>query len=130
MSRSTVCCCCFYYTKSSLDGQTYYVMCAFVHQDTNENYDLPVIREFNDIYYYTQEGGLSAPAPPVFDPFRPDPLPEIATDDRLGSRKGSDSTSRDGSQSSRPATFRGLSNHQMSNLFKKVCLLNTCLAKT
>ncbi|WAR20511.1 WDR64-like protein [Mya arenaria] len=93
--------------------------------DTNENYDLPVIREFNDIYYYTQDVAFTSASPTPFDPFRGDPLPDIATENRSGSRHGSNAAASqksgdEGTASRQPTTVRGLSNHQMSNLFKKL----------
>lgn len=57
-------------------------------QDTNENYDLPVVREFLDVYYWTAESGIT----PRDDPFPPtDPLPDIGqnTQVSMGSRKPS-----------------------------------------
>ncbi|XP_052769281.1 WD repeat-containing protein 64-like isoform X3 [Mya arenaria] len=98
--------------------------------DTNENYDLPVIREFNDIYYYTQDVAFTSASPTPFDPFRGDPLPDIATENRSGSRHGSNAAASqksgdEGTASRQPTTVRGLSNHQMSNLFKKEYLLTT-----
>lgn len=56
--------------------------------DTNENYDLPVVREFLDVYYWTAESGIT----PRDDPFPPtDPLPDIGqnTQVSMGSRKPS-----------------------------------------
>ncbi|XP_053404636.1 WD repeat-containing protein 64-like isoform X4 [Mercenaria mercenaria] len=91
--------------------------------DTNENYDLPVIREFNDIYYYTQDVTMTAPSQ-SYDPFKQDPLPDIgheSTSSRHSSIKGNEE--ENGSNTSRPQTIRGLSNHQMSNLFKKEYML-------
>ncbi|KAL4237521.1 WD repeat-containing protein 64 [Mactra antiquata] len=91
--------------------------------DTNENYDLPVIREFNDIYYYTQDVGLQTPSQ-SYDPFKQDPLPDITHGSQTSRQSSVKISERDNEEAmSRPQTFRGLSNHQMSNLFKKDYIL-------
>ncbi|XP_048734931.1 WD repeat-containing protein 64-like isoform X1 [Ostrea edulis] len=56
--------------------------------DTNENYDLPVVSEFLDVYYWTAESGIT----PRDDPFpASEPLPDIGqtTQETMGSRKSS-----------------------------------------
>ena len=95
--------------------------CFIVLQDTNENYDLPVIREFNDIYYFTQDGALTIKEA---DPFnKQEPLPEIGQDNAL-SRHSSivEQPDTETEASSRPQTKRASTNHQMTNVFKKVGL--------
>lgn len=103
---------------------TQFIFYCFCCQDTNENYDLPVIREFNDIYYFTHEAGLTS-REPTFDPFRQDPLPEIGQDNK-SSRHSSLTGQQNGDnvESSRPQTHRGLTGHQSSNVFKKVKTIN------
>ncbi|XP_052272714.1 WD repeat-containing protein 64-like isoform X3 [Dreissena polymorpha] len=92
-----------------------------VFLDTNENYDLPVIREFNDIYYYTQTPALSASNPAPYDPFRQSPLPDIQGDTKVskGSNKDPSNHVEDEGVSRQPT----MSSHQMSNLFKKEYML-------
>jgi hypothetical protein len=81
---------------------------------------LPVIREFNDIYYYTQDVTTTAPSN-AYDPFKQDPLPDISRESQTSRQESVKMTEdENGSQTSRPQTIRGMSNHQMSNLFKKV----------
>ncbi|KAL5008313.1 hypothetical protein ScPMuIL_013894 [Solemya velum] len=72
--------------------------------DTNENYDLPVVREFSDIYYWTQEVSLALNP----DPFKIRPLPAIG------------GVAREPSIQSRQS-----SNASLANVFKKEYILST-----
>jgi len=75
-----------------------------IFQDTNDNYDLPVVREFSDVYYWTQEVNLSGS---TADPFKADPLPDI------GQTSQTSLGSKHISNLSEP-------NAQITNVFKKV----------
>ncbi|KAK3093696.1 hypothetical protein FSP39_018996 [Pinctada imbricata] len=74
--------------------------------DTNENYDLPVVREFSDVYYWTLDPGITPRS--ARSPFQnADPLPDIGqnTQTSLGSKRHS--------------------NAHMSNVFKKDYILSS-----
>ncbi|XP_069117612.1 WD repeat-containing protein 64-like isoform X5 [Argopecten irradians] len=77
--------------------------------DTNENYDLPIVREFSDVYYWTQEMKLT-PSNSSADPFKADPLPDIGqpSHSSLGSKRHS---------------VLSENNAQITNVFKKDYIL-------
>ncbi|XP_021348111.1 WD repeat-containing protein 64-like isoform X3 [Mizuhopecten yessoensis] len=79
--------------------------------DTNENYDLPIVREFSDVYYWTQDVKLT-PSNSSADPFKPDPLPDIGQPSHtsLGSKRHSTMSDN---------------NAQITNVFKKDYILTS-----
>lgn len=69
--------------------------------DNQETYDLPVVREFSDVYFFTKDMDLAASSS---DPFSADPLPDI----------GQNSSARGSKR-----------NSVISNVFKKDYILTT-----
>ncbi|KAJ8309097.1 hypothetical protein KUTeg_013971 [Tegillarca granosa] len=76
--------------------------------DTNENYDLPVIRDFVDIYYWTREPSI-APT----DPFKGEPLPDIGQNSQASLKV------------KRHFSNVSENNAQITNVFKKDYILNS-----
>lgn len=50
------------------------IVLKYLLQDNNESYDLPSVREFSDVYFFTKDIDVSAS---LSDPFTADPLPDI-----------------------------------------------------
>ena len=75
------------------------------------------MREFSDVYYFTQEVSLSLS--PTHDPFKQQPLPDIGGE---GSKRPSIMEAQKSNVSL--SMERGMSNAQMSNVFKKVNTVN------
>ncbi|CAC5391588.1 unnamed protein product [Mytilus coruscus] len=71
--------------------------------DNNESYDLPVVREFSDVYFFTKDIDVSAS---LSDPFTADPLPDIGQNSNV-------------SKSSKKNSIMS------NNIFKKDYLLTT-----